>query len=131
MKIFSVLLLLLAFNCINRCPAGGQDRAPSTPVLDSDDNPKLDAEIVDALNKRYGAHPGFRSNHAKGVVVEGSFMPTPQAAELSKSPLFAGGELPVTVRFSDASGLPHLHDGAPLAGPYGMSLKFYLPNGGK
>ena len=130
MKAFRILLLL-AFSafCVDRCAAQAQDQPPSTPVRDSNDNPKLDSEIVDALNKRYGAHQGFRSNHAKGIVVEGSFMPTPQAAALSKSPLFDGAELPVTVRFSDASGLPHLHDGATLASPYGMSIKFHLPNG--
>jgi len=125
------VLALFAFSvfCIEKCVARGQDQPPSTTVRDSDDNPKLDVEIVDALNKRYGAHPGFRSNHAKGIVVEGNFIPTPQAAALSKSPLFTGPELPVTVRFSDASGLPHLHDGAPLAAPYGMSIKFHLAKG--
>src|SRR5216117_767993 len=88
MKAFSILLLL-AFSafCVDRCAAQAQDQPPSTPVRYSNDNPKLDSEIVDALNKRYGAHQGFRSNHAKGIVVEGSFMPTPQAAALSKSPL--------------------------------------------
>ena len=104
-------------------------QAPSTPVRDPNDNPKLDAEIVDALNKRYGVHPGFRANHAKGVVLEGSFTPTLEAAGLSKSPLFAGMTLPVTVRFSDASGRPYLHDGAPMANPHGMAIKFHLPNG--
>jgi len=123
----TALLVALAFT--DTCPAQGQDQAPSAPIRDPDDNPGLDTEIVDALNKRYGAHPGFRSNHAKGILVEGNFIPTPQAAELSKSPLFAGAQLPVTIRFSDASGLPHLHDAARLAAPYGMSIKFHLPNG--
>jgi catalase len=89
----------------------------------------VDVQIVDALNMRYGVHPGFRSNHAKGVVVEGNFTPTARAAELSRSPIFAGTTLPVTVRFSDASGLPDLHDAAPAARPYGMSIKFHLPDG--
>ena len=108
---------------------GAQVETPSTPVRDPDDNPKLDAEIVDALNKRYGVYPGFPANHAKGVLLEGSFTPTPEAAALSKSPLFAGMTLPVTVRFSDASGRPHLHDGAPMANPHGVAIKFHLPNG--
>jgi len=56
-------------------------------------------QIVDALNTRYGVHPGSRSNHAKGIVVEGAFTPTPEAAQLSKSALFSGPTLPATVRF--------------------------------
>lgn len=128
MKPIGILMIItFAAFCADR--AGAQEQAPSTPIRDSDDNPKLDAEIVDALNKRYGAHPGFRSNHAKGIVVEGSFTPTPEAVALSKSPLFAGAKLPVTIRFSDASGLPDLHDAATVASPYGISIKFHLPNG--
>jgi len=90
---------------------------------------EMDTELVDALNARYGVHPGYRANHAKGVVTSGSFIATPQAAMLSTSPLFLGAELPVTVRFSDSSGLPDLHDAAPLANPHGMAIKFHLPDG--
>jgi catalase len=89
----------------------------------------VDVQIVDALNARYGVHPGFRSNHAKGILVEGSFVPTPRAAALSRSPLFAGATLPVTVRFSDASGLPDVRDTATAANPHGMAIKFHLSNG--
>jgi len=35
------------------------------------------------------------------------------------------------VRFSDASGLPGLHDAAEVANPHGMSVKFHLPNARK
>ena len=124
------ILLLIGFSAFYADRCGAQVvETPSTPVRDADDNPKLDAEIVDALNKRYGVHPGFRANHAKGVILAGSFTPTPEAAALSKSPLFAGTTLPVTVRFSDASGRPHLHDAAPMANPHGMAIKLHLPNG--
>ena len=53
------------------------------------------------MNKLYGSHPGFRANHAKGIVVEGSFTPTPAAAALSKASVFQGSPVPVTVRFSN------------------------------
>lgn len=86
-------------------------------------------QIVDALNQRYGAHPGYRANHAKGVVVEGHFTPTPQAASLTRSPIYAGATLPVTARFSDAGGLPLVADAAPIANPHGLAIKFHLPNG--
>src|SRR3954471_24198154 len=95
----------------------------SKPAAD----PNVNVQIVDALNKRYGAYPGYRSNHAKGIVVQGNFTPTPQAAQLSRSPLFAGAPLPVTVRFSDAGGVPDVHDAALTARPHGMSIKFHLP----
>jgi catalase len=101
----------------------------ASPIVVHAVDTNVNTEIVDALNARYGVHPGFRSNHAKGVVVEGSFTPTPRAAELSRSPLFTGATLPVTVRFSDASGLPDLHDAALLARPHGMAIKFHLPDG--
>lgn len=86
-------------------------------------------QIVDALNKNFGAHPGYRANHAKGIVVEGSFKASPEAATVSTSTLFTGAKFPVTVRFSDAGGLPDVHDAAPAANPHGMAIKFHLPNG--
>src|SRR5581483_3258426 len=89
----------------------------------------LSVQIVDALNKVYGAHPGFRANHAKGVVVEGHFKAAPGAARLSRAKLFDGSTIPVTVRFSDAGGLPTVPDGDAHANPHGMAIKYHLPGG--
>ena len=86
-------------------------------------------QIVDALQKRFGVHPGYRANHAKGIVVEGNFKASPDAATLSTSPLFTGATIAVTVRFSDSSGIPDVPDAAPVANPHGMAIKFHLPNG--
>jgi catalase len=94
----------------------------------ADDQP-IETAIVDAMNKAFGVHPGFRANHAKGVVVEGSFTAAPEAAALSKAILFGGGKIPVTVRFSDSTGIPDLPDGAGPANPHGMAIKFHLPDG--
>jgi catalase len=91
----------------------------------------LETQIIDAMNKVYGIHPGFRANHAKGVVVEGNFRATPGAARLSKAVIFSGSQIPVTVRFSDATGIPNLPDGSPQANPHGMAIKFHLPDGGE
>ncbi len=88
-------------------------------------------QIVDVLNQRFGVHPGFRANHAKGIVAEGSFTASPQAAALSRSPLFTGARLPVTVRFSDSGGQPDVPDASPVANPHGMAIKFHLPGGGE
>ena len=63
----------------------------------------------------------------RGIVLEGSFKASPDAAALSTSPIFAGATVPATVRFSDAGGDPNVHDGAPTANPHGMAIKFHLP----
>jgi catalase len=89
----------------------------------------LATQIVDAMNKVYGVHPGFRANHAKGVVAEGLFKAAPEAARFSKAVLFNGTSIPVTVRFSDSTGVPNLPDGSPQANPHGMAIKFHLPDG--
>jgi len=89
----------------------------------------VEAQIVDAMNKLFGVHPGFRANHAKGIVAEGSFKASPDAASLSKAALFDGRVIPVTVRFSDATGVPNVPDGSGLANPHGLAIKFHLPDG--
>jgi catalase len=94
----------------------------------ADDTP-VTTQIVDALNKVYGVHPGFRANHAKGVVAKGSFKASPGAAQLSRAVLFDGRAIPVTVRFSDSGGLPDVPDGSGGANPHGMAIKFHLPGG--
>jgi len=102
--------------------------AASGPVAAQEDD-AVATEVVDAMNKLFGAHPGFRANHAKGIVATGSFKASPQAAQLSKAALFEGAAIPVTVRFSDATGLPNVPDGAGDANPHGLSIKFHLPSG--
>lgn len=89
----------------------------SVGAVRADDQP-VEVQIVDALNKAFGVHPGFRANHAKGVVVEGSFTASPEAATLSRAVLFNGSAIPVTIRFSDSTGIPDLPDGAPPANPH-------------
>jgi len=101
----------------------------ASPALVRADDQPIETAVVDAMNKAFGVHPGFRANHAKGVVVEGSFSASPDAAALSKAVLFAGGKIPVTVRFSDATGIPDLPDGAAPANPHGMAIKYHLPDG--
>ncbi len=55
----------------------------------ADDTP-IAEQIVDAMGKVFGPQrDGFRANHAKGIVVEGEFKATPEAAVLSKAALFS------------------------------------------
>src|SRR5216683_1998190 len=93
------------------------------------DNPPVTTQVVDLANKLNGVHPGFRAFHAKGVVVEGSFKASSDAARLSRAPLFSGPTIPVTVRFSDGNGMPNVADGSPAANPHGMAIKYHLPGG--
>src|SRR5450432_3875640 len=92
------------------------------------DNPPLPTQIVDLANKVDGVHPGFRAFHAKGVVVEGTFKASAEAAQLSRATLFDGHSVPVTARFSDGSGMPNVPDGSP-AMPRGIAIKYHLPGG--
>jgi catalase len=89
----------------------------------------IETQVGDAMNKVFGDHPGFRAFHAKGVIVEGSFNGSPERAALSRAVLFDGRTIPVTVRFSDSTGIPTIPDGTPDANPHGMAIKFHLPDG--
>ncbi|NYT61816.1 catalase family peroxidase [Alcaligenaceae bacterium] len=87
------------------------------------------AELVDALNSVFGKHPGYRAVHAKGVVLEGKFIPSPTAAAITKAAHLQATSVPVTVRFSNFAGIPTLADNNGLASPHGLAIKFDLPDG--
>jgi catalase len=104
----------------------GDSTRPAT--CGATDNAPVPTQIVDLANKVDGAHPGFRAFHAKGVVEEGTFKGSAEAAHLSRATLFNGSSIPVTARFSDGSGIPTVPDGAP-AMPRGIAIKYHLPGG--
>jgi len=91
----------------------------------------LPEQIVDAMNAVFGSHPGMRATHAKGVVLEGVFTPAASAPHVSKAAHFKKqtAPVPVTVRFSDSTGVPNIPDTDPGTSPRGMALKFKLPDG--
>ena len=101
----------------------------SAPVARADDAP-LPLRLVDQFNAMFGAHPGFRANHAKGAVFEGAFTPAPDAKAFSKAAHLQDGPVPVTVRFSNGGGLPDAPDTHPSMRTRGMAIKFRLPGGG-
>ena len=86
----------------------------------------LSQEIVEAFDALFGMHPGFRPAHAKGTLLKGTFTPSEQAKGLSKAPHLAAASTPVTVRFSDSTGLPQIPDNAADANPRGMAVRFHL-----
>src|SRR5512141_989051 len=87
-------------------------------------------QLVDALNGVFGQHHA-RAVHAKGVILEGTFTPSAEAARVSKAAHLQRVSVPVVVRFSNFAGIPTVPDNAPLASPRGMAVKFKLPGGGE
>src|SRR5262250_1670648 len=96
-------------------------------IASAEDQP-ISEQIVDVMNKVFGVHPGFRANHAKGIVAEGHFTGAPEALGLSRAVLFNGSPIPVTVRFSNSTGVPNIPDGSPKANPHGIAIKYHLPD---
>jgi catalase len=90
----------------------------------------LSVALVEALNKVAGGpHQGFRANHAKGTMATGHFIPAKSAAAISKAPHFnAAAPIPITVRYSNDSGRIKFSDGSREARPYGMAIRFHLPD---
>src|SRR3954468_21108784 len=81
--------------------------------------------VLDQLSG--GGRPGFRPVHAKGVMFSGTFVPSPEAAELTRAPHASRPSTPVTVRFSASSGIPAVDDNAPEgSSPQGMATRFHL-----
>ena len=85
--------------------------------------------VIQALQGVYGAHPGFRKNHAKGTCATGSFVGLSEATSYSRSALFSGATIPVVARFSLGGGDPDAPDAG--KGPRGMGLEFRLTDGSK
>ena len=94
------------------------------------DEKPVTEQLVDTMTKlANGPHAGYRANHAKGIVVSGTFTPSASAASLSKAPHLQNIVSTVTVRFSDATGVPDIPDTNPNANPRGMAIRFQLPDG--
>jgi catalase len=90
---------------------------------------ELATQAIRAIDETAGRHDGYRVVHAKGVLCRGTFVATPAARGLTRAMHMQGDELPVTVRFSNASGDPGAPDYARDA--RGMATKFYLPDGAR
>jgi catalase len=84
-------------------------------------------QVVDGINRRFGAHAGVRALHAKGLVTEATFTATPAAAKLTRAAHMQGDPIAATVRFSNGSGDPKARDWEPDV--RGMATTFHLPGG--
>ncbi|KAI1615876.1 catalase [Exophiala viscosa] len=85
------------------------------------------AQLVDTLRSAFNTPKEFRPAHARGILINGKFTPTSEAASLSKAPHFSQESTPVTVRFSNSTGLPQIPDNENDANPRGFALRFNLP----
>jgi catalase len=83
-------------------------------------------DLVQQFDAIFGMHPGFRPAHAKGILLTGIFTPSADAASLTRAPHIARESTPVTVRFSNSTGLPLVPDNDPNANPRGMAIRFHL-----
>jgi catalase len=86
----------------------------------------LSHDLIRQFAAIFGEHPGFRPAHAKGAMFTGTFVPSPGATSLTKAPHIARETTPVTVRFSNSTGLPLIPDNDPNASPRGFAVRFHL-----
>jgi catalase len=90
-------------------------------------SPNLAQHLLDALDALSGLHPGFRPAHAKGLMCAGTFTPSREAVKLTRAPHASRPSTPVTVRYSDSTGLPTIPDNDPArSGPRGIAVRFQL-----
>jgi catalase len=87
---------------------------------------QLATDLLAQLDVIFGLHPGFRPAHAKGVMLSGTFAPSREAVSLTCAPHALRASTPVTMRFSNGTGLPLIPDNAPDANPRGLATRFHL-----
>jgi catalase len=101
----------------------GETRMPTGAIA----NPVLTQQLLEAFDQLQGVHPGFRPAHAKGLMCSGTFVPSKEAAKLTRAPHANRPSTPVTVRYSDSTGLPNIPDNDPArSGPRGIGIRFHL-----
>ncbi len=93
--------------------------AAASPVRAEDPLPE---QLVKDLHSAFGEHHA-RAVHSKGIVLTGTFTPAAAARTLSKASVF-DKPMPVTVRFSDFTGIPTIPDNIGDASPRGLAIKF-------
>lgn len=86
----------------------------------------LSQKVLDKFDAIFGVHPGFRAAHAKGMLLTGTFTPSSEAKSLTSAPHIQRPSTPVTVRFSNSTGVPVIPDNDPNADPRGMAIRFHL-----
>ncbi len=91
--------------------------------------PDLVGQIAEIMSQGPSGKAHQRYMHAKGIVCTGTFEGSPAAAEISRAAHFAGGTVPVTIRFSDGAPNATIADSSPDAAPRGMAIRFGVGRG--
>jgi catalase len=86
----------------------------------------LSNDLIQQFDTIFGLNPGFRPAHAKGAILTGTFTPSSEASSLTRAPHVVRESTPVTVRFSNSTGLPLVPDNDPNANPRGLAIRFNL-----
>ena len=86
----------------------------------------LSQDVLQQFDTIFGLHPGFRPAHAKGTMLKGTFTPSTAAASLTRAAHLNRESTPVTVRFSNSTGIPVIPDNNPNANPRGLAIRFHL-----
>ncbi|KAF7933530.1 uncharacterized protein EAE98_003239 [Botrytis deweyae] len=94
---------------------------PSDPAV-----VKTSEGLVHQLQSMFGKHAGKRPAHAKGLLLTGTFIPTPTASSLSSAPHFSSPSTPIWIRFSNSTGIPSIPDFDANADPRGIAIRFIL-----
>jgi catalase len=114
------MVAVAVVSALGLATATNAQTAASDPPRDSPQ------QMVDALHTAFGVHHA-RAVHAKGILLTGTFTPSADARRLSKAAVFSNGTVPITVRFSDFTGIPDIPDTVGGANPRGFAIKFKLP----
>ena len=96
------------------------------PLPSDDKIIQLANDLLAQFDTLFGLHPGFRPAHAKGILLTGAFTPSAEAASLTHAPHIMRHSTPVTVRFSNSTGLPLVADNDPNSNPRGLAIRFHL-----
>jgi catalase len=86
----------------------------------------LAGDLLQQFDQLFGVHPGYRAAHAKGLMLTGTFTPAASARSLTRAPHIQRDSTPVTVRFSNSTGIPDIPDNVPDANPRGLAIRFNL-----
>ncbi|MGD0297562.1 MAG: catalase family peroxidase [Bryobacteraceae bacterium] len=96
------------------------------PLPSDDKIIQLANDLLAQMEVIFGLHPGFRPVHSKGIMLSGTFTPSPEAPSLTRAPHLTRQSTPVTLRLSDGTGLPLIPDNDPNANPRGLAIRFHL-----
>ncbi|KFG87904.1 catalase [Metarhizium anisopliae] len=98
----------------------GASTATRDPIQD------LPQKLVDQMTSMFGYHAGYRTTHAKGLLVEGAFKPSNEAKFLSAAAHFNNPSTAIIARFSVGGGIPNIPDADNQATPKGLAIRFLI-----